>query len=160
MLPDFEKFVTEIKLNDRYSESSTVCALKLLVTDILRLVRSEYGDNSSETTSVKSSHMNLIGNVLTYLHENLSEHLTLSETAAHFNVSESLLSKLFRHMVGMTFPDYIRRLRINRVLENITKNGMGILDAALESGFKSVSGFYKSFSEVTGKSPTEYLRGK
>jgi len=160
VFPDFDKFISEIQHNDRYSESSTVCALRLLVTNILRLIRTEYGDDdSSENTSVHSAHMTLIGNVLTYLHANLSGHLTLAETAAHFNVSESLLSKLFRSMVGMTFPEYIRRLRINRVLENITRNGMGILDAALESGFKSVSGFYKSFSEVTGKSPTEYLRG-
>jgi AraC family transcriptional regulator of adaptative response/methylated-DNA-[protein]-cysteine methyltransferase len=54
----------------------------------------------------------------------------------------------------MTFHAYQRLLRINNALKNI-KNGGSIIDAALDSGYESLSGFQYSFKKTTAKTPTE-----
>jgi len=153
----FERVAEECEKTDRYSQNAASAALRLLVIDILRVVASDYENAVYSVSKTMVSHTELMNELVVYLYDHMSEHLTVGETAARFNISESLLSKLFRSMIGMSFPEYIRRLRINMVIDLINRNNMGVLDAAYESGFKSVSGFYKSFSEIMGMSPSEYF---
>ncbi len=156
-LPDYDRLCREVRSPLPYAGNAAEAALRLFLVDFMRLSLKDDPSEPNARQNVKLSHAKLLTEVNTYLREHLSENLTIGETAAHFYVSESFLSKLFRRMVGLTFPEYVRRLRVNRVIDIVYYEKTSVLSAAQEAGFKSVSGFYKSFSAITGTSPGVFL---
>ena len=56
------------------------------------------------------------------------------------------LSKLFTKYAGMKLTQYINRLRISAAIQLI-ENGMGVTEAAYESGFQSI----RTFNDVYKK---------
>ena len=62
---------------------------------------------------------------------------------------------------GLSFPDYIRSLRIRHALKVIGENpNISVQQLADESGFYSISSFERAFKAVTGKTPKAYLKDK
>ena len=60
---------------------------------------------------------------------------------------------------GISFPDYIKSLRIRHALELIGQNpDIPIAELADRSGFYSLRTFQRSFLAVTGKTPSEYAQ--
>ncbi|MBI4472506.1 MAG: bifunctional transcriptional activator/DNA repair protein Ada [Acidobacteria bacterium] len=58
----------------------------------------------------------------------------------------------FQKIHGMTFHAYARARRLGLALERIRK-GTSVLDAALDTGYDSISGFNEAFRNVIGASP-------
>ena len=62
---------------------------------------------------------------------------------------------------GLSFPDYIRSLRIRHALKVISENpNYSVQQLADESGFYSISSFERAFKAVMGKTPKAYLKEK
>ena len=62
------------------------------------------------------------------------------------------LRRWFQKQYGMTFQAFCRMNRINTAF-GAMKDGNSVLDAALESGYTSASGFSAAFDKVVGKTP-------
>lgn len=155
LLPLFERIRAESQGTDPLSRDAATAALRLFLTDLIRLSRLSPAPALGSQTAL--SHAKLLSEVTAYLRANLSQSLSIDETAARFGVSTSTLSKLFKKLLGMHFPEYVRHLRVNRVISILCDGRTGVLEAALEAGFGSVSGFYKSFTAITGTSPAKFI---
>lgn len=59
----------------------------------------------------------------------------------------------FKKHHGMTFQAYTRAQRINHAF-GLIQHKQKVIDAALESGFESLSGFNEAFKKLTGQVPT------
>ena len=60
---------------------------------------------------------------------------------------------------GLSFPDYIKGLRIAHALDLIKEHpDLTVQQIADQSGFYSISSFERSFKSITGKTPREYLK--
>lgn len=84
--------------------------------------------------------------------------LDLPSIARQCGVSTGHLSRLFHRATGLTFTDYVARFRVEHarnLLENSDKN---ITEAALASGFNSLSQFHRVFRQVYGHPPRELRR--
>lgn len=66
----------------------------------------------------------------------------------------SSLRRWFLKNHGMTFHAFARMLKLNTAFKKI-HSGEGVLNAAFDSGFESISGFSDSFRSVFGMSPTK-----
>ena len=60
----------------------------------------------------------------------------------------------FKKHHGITFQAYQRMLRINSAFWKIT-DGVAITEAAMESGYESLSGFNNGYNSIFAKAPTE-----
>ena len=60
----------------------------------------------------------------------------------------------FQRHHGMSFHSYARSLRISRACTDVKRRGR-VIDAAMESGFDSLSGFNAAFRRTTGRAPSE-----
>lgn len=67
-------------------------------------------------------------------------------------IDPNTLRRWFQKHYGMSFQAYARMYRISRVFGAV-KDGETVIDAALESGYSSVSGFNSAFEKVIGSSP-------
>ena len=70
------------------------------------------------------------------------------------------LSVIYTSPDDPTYPYFTFHEQIMSVGYSDPKPILFILDAALECGFGSSSGFYKSFHEITGKTPSEFIKSE
>jgi AraC-like DNA-binding protein len=92
----------------------------------------------------------------TYIAEHQHEEVTLSQVAQAVNMSSFYFCKTFKKATGMTFTDYLARVRIEKVKNLLLNPHKRISEAAYECGFQSLSQFNRVFRKVAGESPTDY----
>lgn len=97
-----------------------------------------------------------IGEVLDYINRHYSEKLSLGGLAERLYLSESYLSRLFKNTVGMTFREYISRIRLNNAVESLLYTEKSITQISQECGFENLSAFNKLFKKNFSCSPSEY----
>jgi AraC-like DNA-binding protein/ligand-binding sensor protein len=88
--------------------------------------------------------------------ERYAERLSLTDMARAVNMSAFYFCKSFKRVTGMTFTDYLARVRIERVKNLLLDPSRRVSEAAYEAGFQSLSQFNRVFRRVAGESPTVY----
>lgn len=85
--------------------------------------------------------------------------LTLKQLSTKTDISEKKLSFIFKHHFKKGFNQYLNECRIQKVFKKLQDGSsrFSIEGIALDVGFSSRSTFYRSFKQVTGKSPKELL---
>jgi AraC family transcriptional regulator len=70
------------------------------------------------------------------------------------------LSRIFSREVGLTIPQYLRNLRMERAAELLRTGRYNVTEAATEVGYASLSHFSKAFCETIGCCPVLYPMAK
>jgi AraC family transcriptional regulator len=94
--------------------------------------------------------------VIALLREKLSEPPPLEEIGRLVGCSPFHLSRTFSTATGMTIPQYIRQLRMERAAELLRSGKFNVTEAALEVGYSSLSHFSQAFHETFGCCPGLY----
>ena len=89
----------------------------------------------------------------------LKKGISRSMVADLMGCSQRVMTKMLNEIhPGLSFPDYIRSLRIRHALTLISENpNYSVQQVADESGFYSISSFERAFKAVMGKTPKAYL---
>lgn len=82
--------------------------------------------------------------------------LSLMEVARTVKMSAFYFCKSFKKVTGMTFTDYLARVRIEKVKNLLLDPNRRVSEAAYEAGFQSLSQFNRVFRRIAGESPTAY----
>lgn len=105
-------------------------------------------------TVIKPRHSQ-IDEILDYINQHLTENLSIPGLAAHFYLSSSYLSKIFKDATGTTINQYITAKRISRA-KILLAEGRTVTEACSLCGFGDYSNFLKSFTRAVGISPKKY----
>lgn len=100
----------------------------------------------------------LVAEVKHYLAEHLAEQLTVHDICTHFGVSQTTLTRKFRHEVNQGLIEYFTELKIAAAKERIRKSASSFTEVSEALGFSSVNYFSKVFKAQTGMTPTEYSK--
>jgi AraC-like DNA-binding protein/ligand-binding sensor protein len=84
------------------------------------------------------------------------EELSLSQVARAVNMSAFYFCKVFKKATGLTFTEYLARVRIERVKDSLMNPHCRVSEAAYEAGFQSLSQFNRMFRRIAGESPSDY----
>jgi AraC-like DNA-binding protein len=82
--------------------------------------------------------------------------LTLESLGQEVGCSPFYLSRMFSREVGLTIPQYLRKLRMERAAELLRTGRYNVTEAAIEVGYSSLSHFSKAFCETIGCCPVLY----
>ncbi|MDR2080159.1 MAG: AraC family transcriptional regulator [Treponema sp.] len=93
-----------------------------------------------------------IRNILIYLTNNISVHLTLDGLARRFNISKNHLNVLFRRETGTTVIDLFRSMRLSGARQSI-RAGLSAAEAAYRVGYNNYAAFFKAYRACFGASP-------
>lgn len=91
-----------------------------------------------------------------FIQDNLTEPLPLALVAKKAGLSESHFCRVFRDATGLTLTDYVNRRRIEWAKQELMKSETRISEIAFLIGYQSLSQFNRSFSRITGKSPSAF----
>lgn len=104
---------------------------------------------------LKSEKPELLEKILIFIETNLSENLSLDDTAKRFFISRSTISNTFRKEMGISFYKYVIQRRLvaakNMILEDIPLESI-----AGNVGFSDYSSFYRAFKGEYGISPRHF----
>jgi AraC-like DNA-binding protein len=99
----------------------------------------------------------LVRNILTYLHNNYKNTLSLKCIADEFGYSTSRFSHIFNKHVGCSISEYVNSLRCRHVAGMLVDGEEStITQAAMSAGFSSMRTFYRAFMCMFGVSPRKY----
>lgn len=97
-----------------------------------------------------------VDRVVALLRKNLVEPLSLEEIGREVGCSPFHLSRTFSREVGMSIPQYLRKLRMERSAELLRSGRYNVTEAALEVGYSSLSHFSQAFCQTMGCCPGLY----
>lgn len=85
---------------------------------------------------------------------------TLEQLGQEVGCSPFYLSRSFSREVGLTIPQFLRNLRMERAAELLRSGRYNVTEAAIEVGYSSLSHFSKAFCETIGCCPVLYPAAK
>lgn len=91
-----------------------------------------------------------------YVEEHQMEPIHLEEVAKALHVSTFYFCKMFKKATGLTFTEYVGRVRIERAKTLLLDPHRRISEIAYEVGFGSLTHFNRLFSRLVGESPSAY----
>jgi AraC-like DNA-binding protein len=91
-----------------------------------------------------------------YIRERFQQRITLDEAAQVVNSSTRHFCKVFKQATGITFTDYLARVRVEKAKHLLENPHLRVSEIAFETGFDSISQFNRSFKRITGMSPTRF----
>jgi two-component system response regulator YesN len=99
---------------------------------------------------------NIIYDGIKFIQSNYEKDITLTEAAEASNLSVHYFSRLFKKEMGITFKEYLTKLRMEDAKRKLKNRDANISRIAKEIGYRNPSYFSKVFKEYEGKSPSEY----
>jgi len=100
----------------------------------------------------------LVANAKKYIQERYQDQLSLEEAAQAVNASTRHFCKVFKQATGITFTDYLSRVRVEKAKLLLANANLRVSEVAFQVGFDSISQFNRSFKRITGQTPTEFRR--
>ncbi|MDF2835232.1 MAG: AraC family transcriptional regulator [Paenibacillus sp.] len=92
-----------------------------------------------------------------YIGENYKDsNLSLGMLAGEFKQSESYVSIFLKEQLGVTFSEYLERLRLDEACRLLKEQTLPIGDIAIRVGYNSDKSFRRAFKRALGVQPTSY----
>lgn len=91
-----------------------------------------------------------------YIHKHKTEELSLADVAKAAGASVFHFCKVFHKTTGLTFTDYIARVRLEDARTQLLNPSRRISEIAYDVGFQSLTQFNRTFKRVFGQSPTQF----
>lgn len=109
----------------------------------------------SDENGVESKHE--MASVLSTIHRQYAEKLSIRELAAESHISISTLERWFEENLHMTPSAYIRKIRLANAAR-LLSDQRSVTEAAEGCGFSDVSAFITAFKKNYGMTPLQYMK--
>lgn len=96
--------------------------------------------------------------VRAYINENLGGAIERTDAAAAACLSAGAFSRFFKVRTGHSLPEFVTELRLGRACRLLQSENLGVMDVALQCGFRSLSHFNHCFRARMKVPPREYRR--
>ncbi len=97
-----------------------------------------------------------IAKAKTLITERHADEISLGEVDRAVNMSAFYFCKSFKKVTGVTFTEYLARVRVEKVKNLLLNPNRRVSEAAFEAGFQSLSQFNRVFLRIAGESPSAY----
>lgn len=129
-------------------------------TEILAKLEAVAGEEKAAEKEEGQASNPILETAKEYISEHLAEEVSLPAVAAKTGVTAAYLSSLFSKKLGISFTDYLNKVRIDCACDYMNDAAMKVYEIAFKVGFHDEKYFSKVFRKVTGMSPSEYRKKK
>lgn len=106
----------------------------------------------------QSHHLFALREMISFLHKNFKEKLTLNRIASAGKVSKTGCCAIFKRYTNKTPNNFLIDLRLRKAVELLSDTDMTISEISYEVGFSGASYFTETFHENYGCTPSEYRK--
>jgi AraC-like DNA-binding protein len=91
-----------------------------------------------------------------FVQSNSTGEITLQQAANHVHLSAGHFCSTFRKHTGITFTEYVSRVRVEKAKTLLADATRRITDVAFDSGYESIPHFNRVFKRYAGMSPSQF----
>ncbi len=131
------------------AEQTIKSCIELLLISLIR-------GNVSDTYESTEKHNKLLIEICEYLESNIDKSLMFDDVRKRFNVSASVIKRLFKSTLGYGIMEHFLHLKIDHAKQLIRENEMNFAEISEYLSFSSPQYFSSAFRRVSGMTPSEY----
>lgn len=105
----------------------------------------------------RSKNIDVVEKAKKYIESNFAKEISLDELSQHVSMSTFYFSRIFSKVEGMSFKDYLIKIRMEKAKSLLRQGNKSIKQIALEVGYVDQNYFSKAFKKYTNVSPKEYI---
>lgn len=98
----------------------------------------------------------VLGQVEEYIRKNYSENISLKSIGEQFYINNVYLGQIFKKKNGITFKEYLNRVRIEKATQLLADTDEKIYAIAEKVGFHNTDYFINKFVQEKGMTPRQY----
>lgn len=143
----YERIVLELMQKKPYFNSVVESEILNLAVNIFRNEKLERRKKNSADTA--QSFKDLLADI-----NERYAYYTFEDACKFMEFSDAYFSKFFKKIAGMTFSQYLNRVKIEKAIILLRRNdGLTVTEIALSCGFNTIRNFNRIFKEITGYTP-------
>jgi two-component system response regulator YesN len=94
--------------------------------------------------------------ILKFINDNFNKDISLQSISQSFTINPSYISQLFKKELGITFTEYLTKLRISFASELLKTTDLTVGEISEKAGYIDYFYFTRTFKKVTSKTPSQY----
>ena len=138
------------------ADNGSFCCEQLIKLNLEMLLISLIRSNENKKTPIIKKNSTILAEITDFLTENVENKVVFEDVVKEFNLSPSVLKKIFREQVGCGVMDYFTRLKIDRAKEMIREEKYNFTEISEKLEFNNSQYFTTVFKRVSGMTPSEY----
>ena len=96
--------------------------------------------------------------LLLFIKSHCHEKLEVGVLAKKCHYNPSYFSRSFRAFTGVSFTEYLKKVRLERAAQLLTVTGLTVQDICYEVGYSDKTKFFRHFREQYGETPLVYRK--
>lgn len=129
---------------------------KELMKMLLLIYRKNYVSAFSKSDRHKLKEKMQIKDTIQYIDDHYQEKIYIDDVAGQIGYSSYHFIRLFKAYTGMTFIEYLNKVRIHKAAQMLTDSDVSVTGVSLSVGFNDVSYFVKKFKSIYNATPGEF----
>lgn len=143
----YDIFLRIEKYSDGFTNNYTP-VVRSLIIEMLYVI------NNIDSFSTGEMNDKRLQNIISYINQNFTRELSLSDIEKKFFISKYHLCHIFPEATGLTVHQYITNKRL-ALAYDLIKNGTSVIQAAEMSGFNNYSSFYRAYISAFNAPPSK-----
>ncbi len=135
-----------------------VISLLTLLNDLSRATDYKYLTSPGYTNTVKPTETDRMQLVHDYVLGHFPDDLSLDTVADLAGMTSPAFCRYFKARSNKTFSEFVSEVRIGHACKLLMNGKLNITQISFESGFRTLSNFNRQFKDITGQTPSGYVR--
>lgn len=111
-----------------------------------------------KTEDWENERSNRAQQITVFIYAHYMESVTLNELAESMHLSNAYLSRYIKQQFGMSFVEYLNKVRMEHAAEDLKNTDDTVTKIALGCGFSTPSAFNRKFKEMFHQTPRAYRK--
>lgn len=130
-----------------------------MIYEIMDVMYQNFRVEDSQARNQKAHRYNArMSQITKIIDEKYQDNLTLGQLADQVHLSAPYLSRFFEKQFGVTFLNYLTKVRLNHAVNELMETDATIETVSADSGFPNSHAFVQSFKKEYGLLPSLYRR--
>lgn len=139
------------------TKTDAVSVKAFTVVLISEIIQNSFEKKIKSEQNRKSNNNSVtLQNAMDYIDRNFCNKLSLEEVAKVVGYNRTYLSTVFKRKIGITFNEYVMRVRLKNAVDCLSDIDIPIIDIALNNGFSDSKIFVQYMKKYCGKTPQKY----
>lgn len=149
--PEISLWLNDAKQHLNSKNTTEYC--ENVISGLMISVISKLLDNNQ--SCLKASASQTVNSILSYIHSNYSENITLDNIALALNFHKNYLNYCIKKELGITIHKYLMNYRISRAMDFFMYTDLSVAEVAEKVGFKDSKRFSVAFKNFYSVSPSK-----
>lgn len=135
-----------------------IISLLTLLSDLSHATDYRYLTSPGYTNTVKPTETDRMQLVHDYVLGHFPDDLSLDTIADLAGMTPPAFCRYFKTRANKTFSEFVSEVRIGHACKLLIGGKLNITQISFESGFRTLSNFNRQFKEITGQTPSGYVK--